>query len=354
MRVVIADPPAYTPPYDYALAAALARQGVDVRLLTSRFRFGAVPRGRRIHGRRQPLPRLDRTRLVAGPARGEGARASPGARPARPRRLRPAPPAVGRSARGRRWLLLHTRRPLVFTAHDLLPRRTASHTRTWKRLFGRFDRDRHPQRARPPRRSRRSASPAPSSRVIPHPAFRSDPARHDDGRTVLALGVIRPYKGLPDAIEAVARIPGARLLVAGDPRIPIDELRAAGGRPRRVAARLPGRGRDRRRARRDDRRRLPLPRRARPVRRAAAGDRRGHPGGRLRRRRPGRDRRRVRRGPRRRRRVTSTGLERALRELLDDEDALAEARAGARSRARDASPGTAPAPRICALYEELV
>ena len=44
MRVVIADPPAYTPPYDYALAAALVRNGVDVRLLTSRFRFGAVPR----------------------------------------------------------------------------------------------------------------------------------------------------------------------------------------------------------------------------------------------------------------------------------------------------------------------
>ena len=43
MRVVIADPPAYTPPYDYALAGALVRQGVDVSLLTSRFRFGAVP-----------------------------------------------------------------------------------------------------------------------------------------------------------------------------------------------------------------------------------------------------------------------------------------------------------------------
>ena len=28
---------------DYALAGALARHGVDVRLLTSRFRFGAVP-----------------------------------------------------------------------------------------------------------------------------------------------------------------------------------------------------------------------------------------------------------------------------------------------------------------------
>jgi len=36
----------------------------------------------------------------------------------------------------------------------------------------------------------------------------------DDGRTVLAFGVIRPYKGLGDAIEAVRRAEGARLLVA--------------------------------------------------------------------------------------------------------------------------------------------
>jgi hypothetical protein len=42
MRVVIADPPAYTPPYDRSLAAALARAGADVELVTSRFRFGSV------------------------------------------------------------------------------------------------------------------------------------------------------------------------------------------------------------------------------------------------------------------------------------------------------------------------
>ena len=68
-------------------------------------------------------------------------------------------------------------------------------------------------------------------RVIPHPVFRSDPPRADDGRTVLALGVIRPYKRLPDAVEAVLAVSGARLLVAGDPRIPLADLRArAGGR----------------------------------------------------------------------------------------------------------------------------
>ena len=47
-------------------------------------------------------------------------------------------------------------------------------------------------------------------RVVPHPVFRSDPPRADDGRTVLAPGVIRPYKGLPDAIRATLAVDGAR------------------------------------------------------------------------------------------------------------------------------------------------
>ena len=47
MRVVLADPPAYTLSYDRSLAAALARAGADVELVTSRFPF----RGRRVPGR---------------------------------------------------------------------------------------------------------------------------------------------------------------------------------------------------------------------------------------------------------------------------------------------------------------
>jgi glycosyltransferase involved in cell wall biosynthesis len=125
------------------------------------------------------------------------------------------------------WLL-HTRRPLVFTAHDLLPRRTAHHTRTWKRLFQRFDRVvTHSERGR--RTLAAFGVPDAKLRVIPHPAFHSDPIRNDDGRTVLALGVIRPYKGLPDAVRAVLGVAGARLLVAGDPRVPLDTFRAAAG-----------------------------------------------------------------------------------------------------------------------------
>jgi glycosyltransferase involved in cell wall biosynthesis len=125
------------------------------------------------------------------------------------------------------WLL-RSRVPLVFTAHDLLPRRTAARTRTWRRLFDRFERVVvHSESGR--RRLAALGVDEADLRVIPHPVFRTDPPRHDDGRTVLALGTIRPYKGLGDAIEAIRRIEDARLLVAGDPRVPLEGLREAAG-----------------------------------------------------------------------------------------------------------------------------
>ena len=42
MRVQVVDPPAFTPPYDRALCAALAAAGADVELVTSRFEYGPV------------------------------------------------------------------------------------------------------------------------------------------------------------------------------------------------------------------------------------------------------------------------------------------------------------------------
>ena len=39
----VVDPSAYTPPYDHALCAALARAGADVELVTSAFAYGPVP-----------------------------------------------------------------------------------------------------------------------------------------------------------------------------------------------------------------------------------------------------------------------------------------------------------------------
>src|SRR5947207_4267040 len=112
--------------------------------------------------------------------------------------------------------------PSVFTAHDLLPRRTARKEDVWRRLLSRFDRVVvHSVQGR-----ERLAGLGVDAHVIPHPVFASDPPRRDDGRTVLAFGVIRPYKGLADAIEAVRRA-GARLLVAGDPLEPIAPYREA-------------------------------------------------------------------------------------------------------------------------------
>ncbi len=222
MRVVLADPPAFTPAYDHELAAALARLGVEVTLVTSRFRFGDSPRVDGYVRRELFYPvssRLFQRSRLRLP-------------------LKIAEHPLGLAAlRAQRTDLLHMqwlvpelderlwrpRGPSVFTAHDLLPRRTARKTDLWRRLLHRFDRVIvHSERGRDA-----LAALGVDARVIPHPVFRSDPERRDDGRTVLAFGVIRPYKGLGDAIEAVRRIGGARLVVAGDPLEPMEPYRAA-------------------------------------------------------------------------------------------------------------------------------
>jgi glycosyltransferase involved in cell wall biosynthesis len=224
MHVVLVDPAAFTPPYDHELATALARAGATVDLVTAPFRFGTrpTPDGYRLQEIFYPRSSgIERRRLRLAVRALEHPRGM--------RRL------VGTSANVLhfQWLaapevdraLLRTETPLVFTAHDLLPRRTARRARTWRSLFARFDRVVvHSERGRA---TLAEFGVAPERlAVIPHPVFRSDPPRDDDGRTVLSLGVIRPYKGLSDAVDAVLALPEARLLVAGDPRVPLDDLRA--------------------------------------------------------------------------------------------------------------------------------
>jgi glycosyltransferase involved in cell wall biosynthesis len=225
MRVVLADPPAFTPAYDHELASALARAGADVDLVTSRFRFGETPQ-----------PAGYRRSELFYPLSSRAFRRS---------RLRIPVKAVehapGMLALQRReadvlhfqWLaapeldryLLRTRVPTVFTAHDLLPRRTARRVSLWRTLLGRFDRVVvHSEFGR-----EFLAALGVDATVIPHPVFPSDPPRTDDGHTLLSLGTIRPYKGLGDAIAAAKRIDGARLLVAGDPLEPVNGYREQAG-----------------------------------------------------------------------------------------------------------------------------
>src|SRR5918996_4250280 len=226
MRVVLADPPAYTPPYDRSLAAALARAGADVELVTSRFRFGAVASADGYIAREWFYPlssRMGSSRLRLAVKALE--------HPFGMLRLA----AMGPDVLHMQWLvpeadrwLLHSRAPLVFTAHDIVPRRTAARTRLWRGLFSRFDGIVvHSERGRAALEA--FGVPAERLHVISHPVFRSEVPRRDDGRTVLALGLIRAYKGTEDAVEAVLRVDEARLLVAGDPRVPLDALRRKAG-----------------------------------------------------------------------------------------------------------------------------
>jgi hypothetical protein len=140
VRVVLADPPAFTPQYDHELAAALARTGAEVELVTSRFRFGEAPapagyvRSEVFYPLSSRLFRRSRLRL--------------------PLKALEHPfgmswlVAVPRDVLHVQWLavpqlddgLFRPRGPTVFTAHDLLPRRTARKERLWRRLLARFDR----------------------------------------------------------------------------------------------------------------------------------------------------------------------------------------------------------------------
>jgi glycosyltransferase involved in cell wall biosynthesis len=220
VRVVLADPPAYTPYYDHDLAVALARAGVEVELVTSRFRFGGLPQadGYRRSELFYPLSsrvfRRSRLRVPIKAAEHPLGMARLLARDADVVHVQ--------------WLsvpqlddrLLRFRAPSVFTAHDLLPRRTASRRELWKRILRRFDRVVvHSERGR-----ETLAELGADARVIPLPISPRDVERRDDGRTLLFLGIIRPYKGLEDALEAARRI-GARLLVVGDPAQPLQPKR---------------------------------------------------------------------------------------------------------------------------------
>jgi glycosyltransferase involved in cell wall biosynthesis len=227
MRVVLADPPAYTPPYDRALAAALAEAGAEVELVTSRFRFGSVApaNGYAAHEWFYPLSSRmgsSRARLAVKALE----------HPIGMARLATSKPDVLHmqwlgAAEADRWLF-RPRSPAVFTAHDIIPRRTASKTRLWRALFDRFDRIVvHSERGRGQLAEFGIAEN--KLRVIPHPAFRSEVSRADDGRTALCLGLIRPYKGTEDAVEAVLSVDDARLLVVGDPRVPLTGLQQTAG-----------------------------------------------------------------------------------------------------------------------------
>ena len=225
VRIVIADPPTFTPAYDHELAASLARLGNDVDLVASHFRFGAIPQPEGYRRREYFYPlssRLFRRSRLRLPLKAiehvPGTAALLALRPDVLHVQWLAAPELDRH-------LFHPRVPAVFTAHDLLPRRTAAKRELWRDLLRRFDRVVvHSEHGR-----ERLLELGADAHVIPHPVFPSDPPRADDGRTLLCFGLIRPYKGLGDAIAALDHVDDARLLVAGDALEPVNGYRERAG-----------------------------------------------------------------------------------------------------------------------------
>jgi glycosyltransferase involved in cell wall biosynthesis len=228
LRVHVVDPPAYSPPYDRALCAALAAAGVDVTLVTSDFRHGDVP-----------------------PAKGYAVDEH-FYRRAVPRPVQHVPDMLGYAAERRRerpdithwqwasiqeldWGLLGRGGVQVLTAHDILPRVARPFQRAGqRRLYSRMDAIVvHTEHGR--RRLVQEARVDPARvHVIPHGAFTHPgevtPARPPElasggGRpAVLFFGLLKPYKGL-DVLYDAWRIadPPAELWVVGAPRMELPD-----------------------------------------------------------------------------------------------------------------------------------
>ncbi|HWI71677.1 MAG TPA: glycosyltransferase, partial [Baekduia sp.] len=247
MRIDLVDPSAFTPPYDRALAAALARAGEDVTLVTSRFAYGDVPAA---EGYRADERFYRRASSVGAP----GSRARLVAKLAE---HVPDMVSYSRSAAGRadvvhfEWLtvqpldvhLLPRGVPTVLTAHDVLPREPrAGQRRAQRRLYERVDHVIvHSEHGRARLLDELRIDPAKVT-VIPHGAFTHlaaldgalPPELPDTGAPVVALtGLLRPYKGIDVLLDAWRRFgasPPGELWIVGLPRMPLPAVLPPGVR----------------------------------------------------------------------------------------------------------------------------
>lgn len=232
MRVHLIDPSGDVIPYDHALAAALARRGLDVELITSRFvhgppptpfgygvtesfhrlatRFGdRAPRRRRMVRLAEHVPDMLRYRRRAGEA----------------------------DVRHFQWLpveridrhLLPPARPRVLTMHNVI-RRDAVDLRLARRMDAVIVHTRH---------GAELLGGGDHVHVIPHGSFDYLTSQRGEqplppelaaveGPVVLYFGLVRPYKGVDVLVEAFREVEGAELWVVGRPLgLSIEELRRA-------------------------------------------------------------------------------------------------------------------------------
>ncbi|HET8822813.1 MAG TPA: glycosyltransferase [Thermoleophilaceae bacterium] len=237
MRVHLIDPSGDVLPYDHALAAALARRGLEVEIVTSRFVHGPAPEpeGYEVS---ESFHRLATRAGARAPRRRRLLRAAEHV----PDMLRYRRRAGAADVRHFQWLpveridahLLPAARPRVLTMHNVIRREAVDvrladrmdavivHTRHGAELLGGGER----------------------VHVVPHGAFEhlahqphEQPLPSElaavDGPVVLYLGVIRPYKGVDVLVEAFNEVEGAELWVVGRPLgVSVEELRLHAPRDR--------------------------------------------------------------------------------------------------------------------------
>jgi glycosyltransferase involved in cell wall biosynthesis len=248
MKVEIVDPSAFTPPYDRALATALARRGAEVELLTSRFLHGAVPAADGYRVREQFYRRSARRGLEA-PARRAFKLAEH-----LPDMLRLRRAVAGADVVHYQWLtvpaldaaLLPPRRPRLLTAHYVLPPgagalRRAAARRAFERMVAVIAHSEHGAR----RLREELGLEARRVRVIHHGAFdyltrleRQAPLPAElegaGSPVILFFGLLRPYKGIEVLLEAFGEVEGAELWIVGNPRMDAAPLRRAAAASERI------------------------------------------------------------------------------------------------------------------------
>jgi glycosyltransferase involved in cell wall biosynthesis len=241
LRIDVVDPSAFTPPYDHALCAALARSGARVRLQTSRFAYGGVPAP-------DGYERVERFYRRGGGAAGSRRRLAAKMAAHVPDMLRYRRAAAAADVVHFQWLtiqpldvhLLPRTRPVVLTAHDVLPREPRpGQLAAQRRLYERVDAVVvHSEHGRERLTTALGIDPA-KVHAIEHGAFehltrvpdaRPLPAhlRAVDKPVVLFFGLLRPYKGIDVLLDAWRALDAdAELWIVGMPRMDIASMRAA-------------------------------------------------------------------------------------------------------------------------------
>jgi glycosyltransferase involved in cell wall biosynthesis len=234
MRIALLDPPSYSPAYDHHLASALAARGHDVDLLTSPFSFGEAPEpdGYRRSELFLPLSsrllrRSPRSRLRV-PLKAAEYLPSVALLLGRLRRAKPDVVHVQWLPLGRRDLVWARRLPgpRVLTAHNVLPHSGEADADERRALYAAFDRIVVHTRGGA---EQLAGFGVPAERVvrIPHGTFDTPTSiEPPTGRTLLFFGLIRRYKGLDILVRALADVPEAKLVIAGDPLDPVEPIRA--------------------------------------------------------------------------------------------------------------------------------